>query len=145
MELFHFFQLESSVTLCVRHRGTFSKTSKFISGHHEAIPAAPTFLHSLLAAEQYYDRHAMARALTVGNLTGLEQSAFRVPHPSALLGESLQEIMARLLFSIVHWVRHLPSFRALPSRDQVFLIFCLSFNHHCVNLPTNVICPMNLV
>ncbi len=41
------------------------------------------------------------------------------PHPSALLGESLQEIMARLLFSIVHWVRHLPSFRALPSRDQV--------------------------
>ena len=83
------------------------------------IATGPTFLHSLLAAEQLHDRHAMARALAVGDLAGLEHSAFRVPHPSAILGESLQEIMARLLFSIVHWIRHLPSFRALPSRDQV--------------------------
>lgn len=46
------------------------------------------------------------------------------PHSSTgdsngIIHESLQESSARLLFSIVHWLRNVPSFMALPCKDQV--------------------------
>lgn len=93
--------------------------------HHHHVPNGamldhlpqPTFLHSLLAAEQYHESPFTATRLVVNEMGGVESSAFRVPHSMA--GESLQEVTARLLFSIVNWIKHIPSFRALPARDQV--------------------------
>jgi len=50
-------------------------------------------------------------------------SAFRtspLPHPSSVYSrESIHEMAARLLFSIVSWIRQIPSFGSLTSYDQV--------------------------
>jgi hypothetical protein len=78
---------------------------------------SPTFLHTLLAAERVqenpvtcnFDPHHQG-----------EPSAFQVPsHAQLTVRESLQEVTARMLFAIVGWIKQVPSFKSLPSRDQV--------------------------
>jgi hypothetical protein len=79
----------------------------------------PGFLHSLLAAEQFHENPLAGTRMSpmfVGDRL-LETSAFSVPRQ--ITGETLQEISARLLFSIVNWIRHIAGFRALVGTDQV--------------------------
>ncbi|KAK2145159.1 hypothetical protein LSH36_698g00019 [Paralvinella palmiformis] len=90
--------------------------------YREPRAPRPGFLHTLLAAEQFHENHLIyshMSAMFVGDRL-LETSAFRLPHH--VTGESLQEISARLLFSIVNWIRHISGFLALPNLDQVLLL-----------------------
>ncbi|CAH1800202.1 unnamed protein product [Owenia fusiformis] len=86
-----------------------------------------TLMHSLLAAEQTHDpiifQGLMAHA-QFGIHNHMNQSAFRIPQHAmvAHMRESLQEVMARLLFIMCAWIKNIPAFKKLSSRDQVILL-----------------------
>lgn len=63
------------------------------------------FIHSLLLAEHYQE-------LSVRTDMDVLMQA----------GDSLHDVAARLLVSVVNWIRHVPSFRILPASDQVRLL-----------------------
>lgn len=44
-----------------------------------------------------------------------------------LIQESLQENSAKLLFTVVQWLRNVPSFMSLPSREQVIIIRLINY------------------
>ncbi|XP_013403453.1 nuclear receptor subfamily 2 group E member 1 [Lingula anatina] len=89
----------------------------------------PTFLQGLMTAEQTQECPMMTPALhnqalrldLIRGLNGEYPSAFRVPS-QLYARESLQEITARLLFSIVNWIRQLPAFGTLSKKDQLVLL-----------------------
>ena len=81
-------------------------------------PHQAGFLHSLLSAEQMYEAPGVPMRTIFGDVGLCDTSAFKMAAPH-LLGESLQEVTARLLFSIVNWIKHIPAFLSLPNRDQV--------------------------
>ena len=94
-----------------------------ISGPNPSFPCREdgTFPFSELARAYGYGflpeihQHPQPVHPQLMNYAAAAVAGFRNPFFSR---ESVQELAARLLFSIVHWVRMIPSFTTLSSRDQ---------------------------
>ena len=75
------------------------------------LPAQMGFAQSVMAAERYSH-----------DVTEQGMSALMMPPrftSSVVIRESLQESSARMLFSIVHWLRCVGAFSSLPAKCQV--------------------------
>ncbi|XP_074662793.1 nuclear receptor subfamily 2 group E member 1-like [Tubulanus polymorphus] len=110
---------ESPIDLSLTCRGDMSPSSTLSP---EPILSA-SFLQTLLVAEQYQESPITCPLQILPSIeqpkVQSEPSAFQVP---TIARESLQEVTARMLFAIIGWIKHVPSFKTLPSRDQIILL-----------------------